>query len=200
MAAPPGERPARRPRIAVTGSAGVGKTTLGRGLAERLGVPFLNEGMRTRLEAGLELHTLSPDAFRALLTELFDEMVDGSKRAVAQAGGFVGDRCAIDVAAFWLYYGFGSDVAATERICERAQTASALYDLVVVLPWGAIPLADDGVRTPNRWLQLHYQTVLEGLVERWMPPSAIERIGADVIDDGSRIDRVVRRLAAGDPA
>jgi len=54
----------RRPRLGVTGSAGVGKTSLGRRLAEILAVPFVEEGMRGRIEAGLDMHTLDRDGRR----------------------------------------------------------------------------------------------------------------------------------------
>jgi hypothetical protein len=38
---------------------------------------------------------------------------------------------------------------------------------VLLFPWGALPLVDDGVRSTNRFTQLRYQTILEGLVERY---------------------------------
>ncbi len=54
-------------RIALSGSAGTGKTTLGRLLAERLGVPFIEEGMRARLERGLDVHRFDKDDWRKLV-------------------------------------------------------------------------------------------------------------------------------------
>jgi hypothetical protein len=151
-------------RVALGGSAGVGKTTLGEVLAGRLGVGFIAEGMRARLEAGLDLHGLSRDAHRALVVELFDEVMDAVRRR--SADGYVSDRSPMDFLAFWLYYGFAADTAETERFAARCAAALAEFDAVIILPWGAIPLADDGVRTPNPWRQLHYQALLEGLVRR----------------------------------
>ncbi|HYU58495.1 MAG TPA: (d)CMP kinase [Actinomycetota bacterium] len=52
---------ARRPRVAIDGAAGAGKSTLGRALARALGVPFLNTGAMYRslaaraLSAGADL-------------------------------------------------------------------------------------------------------------------------------------------------
>ena len=46
-------------RIAISGSAGTGKTTLAKALADRLQVPYLEEGFRKRHEAGLDPHDLS---------------------------------------------------------------------------------------------------------------------------------------------
>ena len=46
-------------RIAISGSAGTGKTTLAKALAVRLQGPYLEDGFRKRLETGLDPHDLS---------------------------------------------------------------------------------------------------------------------------------------------
>jgi nicotinamide riboside kinase len=173
-------------RIAISGSAGVGKTTLARGLAETLQLPYLEEGMRRRLEGGLDLHGLSRDAMRGLLVELWDEREAEEDAAVARCGGYVSDRCAVDWAAFYLYYGFTNPEDGTESFLARMKERSATaYDAVVVLPWGALPLEHDGVRSTNRWKQLHFQGLLEGLLGRYLPggsllqlPDGLERLEA----------------------
>jgi nicotinamide riboside kinase len=186
----------RGPCLALTGSAGVGKTSLGHRLAAELGVPFIPEGMRTRIEAGLDLHTLSREQHRTLLEELFEEMLAATRDAVTTRGGFVADRCSIDCAAFWLYYGFGNDAEATAEVFETAAAALELYGLVVVLPWDGIPLAADGVRSANRWHQLHYQSLLEGLLARWAPEDKVALMPADIVDVDARANWVRERLKA----
>lgn len=181
----------RQPRIALTGSAGVGKTTLGVRLAETLAVPFIAEGMRSRIEAGLDLHALDRDGRRGLLLELFEQMLADTRAA---ADGFVSDRCCVDFAAFWLYYGFGFDEDATRRVVSRATAALAGYDLIVVLPWGALPLVGDGVRSANPWLQLHYQVLLEGLLDRWTPAQQLVRLPLNVLDVEARVRWIRRHL------
>ena len=186
---------ARPPRIALSGSAGVGKTTLGKALAERLGVSFIEEGMRERLESGLDLHTLDRDQHRALVEELFDECwaaPEGSANV-----GFVADRSPIDFLAFWLYYGFAADAEPTKRFATRCDDAMAALDCVIVLPWGALPLVDDGIRTPNRWRQLHFQALVEGLLGRRAPAGKVHLLPDDVIDLSARIDWA--SAAAGQP-
>ncbi len=81
----------RRPRLAITGSAGVGKTTLGSRLAECFSVPLVGEGMRARIETGLDLHTLDRNSQRALLLDLFDQALAETRAAVDTARGFVAD-------------------------------------------------------------------------------------------------------------
>lgn len=187
-------RATRPPRLAVTGSAGVGKTTLARRLAGELDVPFLDEGMRRRLESGLDPHAMSREAFRDLVLELFDEMLAAVDAALREPGGFVADRAALDGAAFWLYYGFGADAEATESVFERARAALAAYDLIVVLPWGVLPLAADGVRSPSPWVQLHYQTLIEGLLDRYARPDQVARLPTEVRDLDARVTWVRDRL------
>lgn len=181
------------PRLAVTGSAGVGKTTLGRDLAEHLGVPFVPEGMRERLEAGLDLHTLDRAALGDLVTALYDEMLDRLDAAMAGAGGFVADRSAIDYAAFWLYYGFADEEGATAAFMARVRDAVPRYDAVIVLPWGGIAFAADGVRSPNSWRQLHYQALVEGLTARLMPAGRVLHMPDSVTARDARRDWAAMR-------
>ena len=189
------QRPTRRPRLALTGSAGVGKTTLGQFLAERWKVPFIAEGMRSRLEAGLDPHALGRDGFRNLLLELFDEMFDATDQAAETADGFVSDRSSLDCAAFWLYYGYANDADTTTMVFERARAVVRSYDLIVVLPWDGLPLIADGVRSPNRWLQLHYQALLEGLLAREVAAERMAFLPTDITDLEDRAAWICARLS-----
>jgi len=187
---------ARPPRVALSGSAGTGKTTLGRRLAERWGVPFVAEGMRTRLEAGLDLHTFSHDDLADLLHELFAEQEAAVAAALSAAGGFVADRSPIDHLAFWLYYGFGGlREAETAAVLDRTLAARSACDAVVLLPWGVLPLEDDGVRSPNRWRQLHVQALVEGLSLRHVPADRLLWLPAGLTDPAARVAWVEAELA-----
>lgn len=165
-------------RIALSGSAGTGKTTLAQRLSDHYQVPYLEEGFRKRREAGLNVHALSSDEHKALLLELYGEAILEMETAIQDHGGFVADRSPIDYLAFWLHYGFWSGPDATETLYTRTLSDQASLDQVIVLPWGTLPLAADGIRSTNRWLQLKYQSLLEGLHHRigtdtpnilWMP-------------------------------
>lgn len=183
-----------RPRLALSGSAGTGKTTLGRRLAESLGVPFLEEGMRRRLESGLVLSALDHGQLRALILELWEE------QRVAEAAcsdGFVADRSAADFAAFWIHYGFHHDGPETERRLAGWFAHLERYDRIVLLPWGALPLHDDGVRSPNRWLQYLVQALIERLLRDHGRPGQVQALPADLADLEQRLRAVLQPLGRG---
>lgn len=161
------------PRVALSGSAGTGKTTMGTALSERWGVPYVPEGMRERIEAGLNLRGLDAQSLRALIWELWDEQVDREDAAVRAAGGFVSDRSPIDYLAFWLVYGFCEDDAETRRMEAATRARLDALDRVVVLPHGVLPLREDGVRAANPWVQLRFQAVVEGLLHRRVAPERL---------------------------
>lgn len=157
-------------RLALSGSAGTGKSTLGRALAARLELPYLPEGMRQRIEAGLDLHTLDHGALRALVEELWREQREAEARAVEAHGGFVADRSSVDFAAFWLHYHFAEDGEATAAWFAETLAHARSYSHIVLLPWGVLPLVADGVRSSNPWVQRHYQATVEGLLFRELAP------------------------------
>ncbi len=153
-------------RIALSGSAGTGKSTLAALLGRRLGLPVIGEGMREHLErTGVDLHRLSHAEFRALVLSLWEERREAEARAEREAGGFVADRAGVDYAAFWMYYHFAREDAQTEALMREA-LAPGRYDRLFLLPWGAIPLVADGVRTADRYVQLHVDLLIRGLLER----------------------------------
>lgn len=163
----------RPPRLALSGSAGVGKTTLGQALAARFSVPYIPEGMRRRLEGGLSLHALSHSQLAELIVELWEEQQEAENQAMARHGGFIADRSAVDYAAFWLHYRFTDDLLATEAFFAQTLSRVSTYDRIVLLPWGVLPLEADGIRSSNPWLQRHYQAAVEGLLHREVEPSRL---------------------------
>nr|WP_294505347.1 shikimate kinase [uncultured Rhodopila sp.] len=89
---PPAERdPGYRGRIALIGLRGAGKSTLGRLLAPRLGVPFLELDREIEAEAGMglgeimELHGQA--GFRRLERGVLERLIGSHKHAVLAAGG-----------------------------------------------------------------------------------------------------------------
>lgn len=160
-------------RIALSGSAGTGKTTLGRALADDLGLPFIEERMRLRLEGGLELGRMSHAELEALHRELWAEQC---ALEAAHPAGFVADRSSLDYAAFRLQYGFFEDGLDTGGFFDEAIAWARSYSHVLLFPHGALPLVVDGVRAPNPWLQLRFQLCVEGLLDLHIDPARLLRV------------------------
>lgn len=182
-----------RPRIGITGSAGTGKTSLAGLLSDRFGAPVLAEAMRDRLAQGFDPHSLDRAGHRALLAA--DMAAMARHLAAPAADGLITDRTPLDMVAFWLANGFAlDDEPATEALLAGAICAMADYDAVLVLPWGAVPLAADGVRSPNPWMQLHFQTIIEGLCREWVAPSRLIFLPAEPMRPMERLAWVLGRL------
>ena len=153
-------------RIAISGSAGVGKSTLARAVAAELGVPCLPEGMREYLErTRVNIHDLGRDGLRDLVLRLWQDRAELEEKHAS----FVADRAAYDFAAFWMFYGFADDDEATHTLFASALRADR-YQAVFLLPWGQIPLVADGIRSTNRYAQLHVQSMIVGLCAEFGPP------------------------------
>jgi thiamine-phosphate pyrophosphorylase len=87
---------ARAPRpgsLYLTGFMGAGKTAVGRRLAERLGLPFVDLDQVIEARAGRSIPDLfrerGEDAFRALETEVLEQESRGPRRVIATGGGIV---------------------------------------------------------------------------------------------------------------
>ncbi len=162
-------------RVAMSGSAGVGKTTLAKQLAQDLNLPYIPEGIRARVRKGLKIADLSYPELQNLILELWEEQISEEKKALNIAGGFVSDRSSMDYAAFWLHYGFTGPQTASFLAACIAHVP--LYDRIVLLPWGVIPLEQDGVRSANEYVQLRYQALLEGLLYQNLSENRLLRMG-----------------------
>ncbi|HWA36386.1 MAG TPA: helix-turn-helix transcriptional regulator [Burkholderiales bacterium] len=85
------ERPARAGRIALVGLRGAGKSTLGRKLADSLGVPFIELDGEVEKEAGAKLGEVfamyGQDAFRRFERRALERVLAEHPRAVIAAGG-----------------------------------------------------------------------------------------------------------------
>ena len=92
----PASAAARRERIALIGLRGAGKSSLGRALAERLRVPFIELNRRIEALAGCtlsEIHSLyGPAAYRRYERRALDDVVNRHRQVViATPGGVVSD-------------------------------------------------------------------------------------------------------------
>ena len=181
-------------RLAISGSAGTGKSTLAEKLANKFDLPYLEEGFRRRLDEGLDPHMLSRDEMKDLILELYREAMDELDGALKDHGGFVADRCSIDYLAFWLHYGFSNEEQMTAKLYEQACKDLNRYDDIIILPWDACEIENDGQRANNKWLQLKFQSLLEGLANRLVERQKIYWMPKDATDINTRVNLIFDRL------
>jgi nicotinamide riboside kinase len=172
-----------RLRIALSGSAGTGKTTLAQLLAERLKLPLIPEAMRTYLEAGGDrLERLPPAEVASILASFVQDLQEQETRL----GAFVADNGALDLAAYARWYG-----------CERAFLEvpwAGRYDAVVLLPAGVLPYVRDGVRRDDAEEEARFQRLLETMAEASPPGPALLRPPRHLHTAETRADWVLTQL------
>lgn len=183
-------------RVGICGSASVGKTTLAHELSRRLQLPCIGEEMRAHLESsGSSLAELPSAEAEAVLLDMWQER----SSAEAAAAGFIADNCPLDFAAYALYYGCLSEKS-YGRLIDASVAAAQTYDVVILLPWGVLPYEQDGIRPADRFLQLRYQTLLEGLLRRHLPAEKLHFLPESLTRLEERAAWVEARIATGHAA
>jgi len=145
-------------RIALSGSAGTGKTTLALALSQALGLPLIPEETRARLEGGEPpLHHLDPLEGLAVLEALWRE------RLVLEArlGAFVADNGPLDFAAYALHHGCVADAS---HPFVQGCLAHLPQVRTLLLPCGVLPYERDGVRCEDPATEARFQATLETLL------------------------------------
>jgi nicotinamide riboside kinase len=130
-----------RIRVGISGSAGIGKTTLAKQLAEYFHVKYITEGVREYLaETGLTLRQALADA------ENFQwEIWQRHLGQINSCYSFISDRSFADFISYAILVSGGY-----EWVNEYVQYITEYvgdYDLILVLPFGKIELVADGVRS-----------------------------------------------------
>ncbi len=176
-------------KLALSGSAGVGKTTLAKELAVRLNADFIEEHYSGFFdEVG---NFVEPPA--TLRNKIFN-VLEYKHNLEHGSNGFVSDRCPVDIFNLWLSRGFARYQDETADLYRKCRAYMKGYDAVVVLPWGQIPLqqveeaGENRRRIMNPWTQLHNHSVIAGLLIQWLPISKIIPIPAHIKDLRSRVE------------
>lgn len=170
-------------RIAITGSTGIGKTTLARALSQALDVPLLEENMRAvadarraYLEIGRSPATPKQEVRAALLAYLdaCEAWLRTRNARQAELEGFVADRWAIDLLSSLLMGGLGpahNDLIL--RWVQESRAQARQFDLIVMPP--LIRMSEE--RTNEQGLprsgalsqRLLNHCLLRGLIEQLSP-------------------------------
>jgi hypothetical protein len=182
-------------KIAISGSAGTGKTTVVTALAKAFDIPSIDEDYDEFFDEHCNLLN-PPQRLKSRILVTFD----AKNRQEDSFPDFVADRCPVDLFNLWMTRGFGRDQKLTAMFYDRCRWAMKKYDYVVVLPWGAIPLkqiAEPGLRrrTMNPWSQLHNHANVIGLVHQWVQPEKLVPIPFALSRVCDRVDYLVGKFS-----
>ncbi len=188
-------------RIAISGAVCTGKTTLGKALATRLDLPFIEENLSAMFESGWPKRLAPEEAAKALVACLEEKAALESS-----AGQFVVDRCPLDLMNFWQFHGLPRQSAGYDfyDLCERTM---GRYDFVVLTPWDGVPLVQKSAgrgeprRQMNPWIQFIGSVRIAGLAHHFVDPARIIAIRRHVDSPTERLAFVLAALdAPGRPA
>ncbi len=158
-------------KLAISGSAGTGKSTLARCLAEQLSIAYIDEGY------GPIFNGASRTAPPVQQVVNFSRVLDQKNQQQSVAEHFVIDRSPIDLFHLWLGRGINSLPQPTELFFDRCVLSMNTYDFVAVLPWMVIPLQQEqgeGLkRVMNSWVQLKNHASIAGLCSMFVPQSKL---------------------------
>lgn len=182
-------------KIAVSGAVCTGKTTLGRALAERLDLPFIEEHMGGLFASGRKR---TPEQFAAAVVECLE--LKHAKEA--EATRFVVDRCPLDLINFWQVNQLSRRCAGhdIQDLCARYL---ADYDFVILTPLGDIPLVEENPdkagqrRNTNPWVRFKGSSMITGLAFHFLDVSRIVRIPNEMGDHEERLAFVLDAVGKG---
>ncbi len=182
-------------RLAISGSAGTGKTTLASELAARYNCALVGEHYDDFFD---EDHDFVKPASQ--LQKRISETLEAKNKLENGYGNFVADRCPVDLFNLWLSRGFGGEQQKTVDLYRRCRSYIQKYDVVVVLPWSALPLVqlDNGSgrrrRVLNSWTQLYNHSTMIGLLHQWVSVSRLLPIPFAIAEVQARVGFVMKAL------
>jgi hypothetical protein len=157
-------------RIGIVGSAGVGKSSLGLELSQKLDIPFLSSKEITMgLLNGDGYNYLSGIQVERCLAQggrqdkIFKLTVDAEKKEKS----FVADRTVIDLMAYVIAEIYYSDPQKVTKCFEKYQKEASKYTHLFFCSWGKLPLVDNKIRTLNPWYQFIIHSLELQILNTW---------------------------------
>tara|TARA_R110002072_G_scaffold225304_2_gene382453 strand:+ start:390 stop:977 length:588 start_codon:yes stop_codon:yes gene_type:complete len=182
-------------KVAISGCAGIGKTTLARDLAKHFDVALIDE----TYECFFNENGSFISSQKLLQQRIFDVLHDKHK-CEETAGSFISDRCPIDLFNLWLSRGYAKNQKRTLKLSQYCRDYLNKYDYVIVLPWGSIPLQqikdndDSRKRVMNLWIQFHNHSVIIGLCQQWVPSTKLLPVSGNIKSHKERLELVIKLL------
>tara|TARA_R110002096_G_scaffold421604_1_gene627475 strand:- start:530 stop:1090 length:561 start_codon:yes stop_codon:yes gene_type:complete len=184
-------------KVAISGSAGTGKTTLARALAEQWGCVLVEEGYDDFFDERYNYIQSRSELKRRIVS-----LLESKHRLEQEQESFVVDRCPVDLFNLWMAQGFGDDQKSTGALYSQCRKYIEKYDRVIVLPWSAIPLkqlehSESRRRTMNCWHQLYNHANIIGLLHQWVVPAKLLPMPFNASTLTERVDFVCKAMDCG---
>jgi len=192
-------------KIAFSGSACTGKTTLAKQLGATLDLPVIPEHFETlfTLAQVNSDKSLSKIEKSNRVIEAFKQVL-AHKRAEEDAlTDFIVDRCPLDLMNLWLTNGMSARPEHTKWFYQHCRLYMKQYDYVVIPPWGRLPLealkthSGQQVRNLNRWSLLNSHATITGLARMWLRPGQLILIPETLDSLEDRVGFVRGRIRRG---
>jgi nicotinamide riboside kinase len=148
-------------KLAISGSAGTGKTMLAKALADVMGWPYIPEFVR---EACVVFDAESPRDVPLEKGHEFQRIIlDMKREAESKHMNFVADRSTADNLAYYLWWNARSESLDPGYLVECRELLK-VYDVIYFLEWGAFDIVDDGFRSVNAYYQLAIHSLIKGIL------------------------------------
>jgi predicted ATPase len=187
--------------ISVTGSFGVGKTTLAVAIAKKLGSRLIDEDFRGIAEAGNDFNKArgNPALQKEKLTNLYcacDNWLRSRSAWVKSDENLVLDRCCFDILQRYVSNLFDEEIV--RNLIEHCKNESLMYDLVIVpsiCDWSNLSHKNnDGlIRANSSTLQLRDHLMTIGLLNSYCP-SKMLLIPPQISSIDDRVNFVLKTL------
>lgn len=170
-------------RIAITGTSGVGKTTLAKALAEKFQVPYISEDWNTLFATLIEFKKeKSGDLKSKKLQQFTNELNTWLKhrnKICETMPSFVMDRCVFDILKLAIHeHIFSKETQAVKSLIQKSINFSKKINCIVVPPlskWMTQELANQAGMKRNNDLhhKIYSQSLTIGLLEQFCHASKI---------------------------
>lgn len=188
-------------KIAISGTSGIGKTTLAKMLAESRGLPLIDEGFDGKItrKKSKPVHV-----WRSEFTLVMRE----KEAQEAKYSEFVTDRCPLDLCISW----FNNEL---HKLCSKEQTDHFVkdcvrslrrYNFIVIPPWGVLPFRQlepgrEGIRrNNNQFVLMRSQATMIGFAHMMLAKHKIIEIPPKIKSREQRViyvnDQIELRMKA----
>lgn len=190
-------------RIAITGAAGIGKTTLASALSEQLKLPLIKEDLGEVVQAfNLSRSPAAGGMNRAAQLEACRQAcrrwLRNRQDLQEQQPAFVQDRCAIDILQRWLTFDLsGPNNADTLQIIQLCQHLLSTLDWVVIPPFNLTPEKENEdrlVRRSSLSILFRGQSLTVGIAQMLVPEKRLLLLPPKLRSVQERVDFVSARV------